>query len=409
MTRVLHVLDHSLPLHSGYTFRTRAILTAQAASGIEVRGITGLRHFAEGPDTETVDGLTFHRTPGEAGGPVGLREWREIARLADAIEALCEDWRPDLLHAHSPALCGAAAVRAGKRLGIPVVYEIRAFWEDAAVGNGTGSEGSLKYRLTRALENHVVREADAVVTICDGLRQDLIARGTDPAHVSIMPNGVDLELFGSPLPRDPALAAELGLGDGPVIGFIGSFYDYEGLDDMIAAMPALVARQPDARLLMVGGGPCADALKAQTEASNAAHAIRFVGRVPHHEVDRYYALTDIMAYPRKRSRLTDLVTPLKPLEAMAQGKLVAASDVGGHRELITHGVTGTLFTPDDPAACADALASLLEDRARWDAYRTAGRKHVESRHDWARNVERYQDVYQKLLLPCSRKARNAAA
>jgi len=409
MTRVLHVLDHSLPLHSGYTFRTRAILTAQAASGIEVRGITGLRHFQDGPEPETVDGLTFHRTPGEAGGPVGLREWREIARLADAIEALCKDWRPDLLHAHSPALCGEAALRAGKRLGIPLVYEIRAFWEDAAVGNGTGSAGSLKYRLTRALENHVVREADAVVTICEGLRQDLIARGNDPARLSIMPNGVDLELFGSPQPRDAALAAELGLGDGPVIGFIGSFYDYEGLDDLIAAMPALVARQPDARLLMVGGGPCAEALKAQAEASSAAHAIRFVGRVPHHEVDRYYALTDIMAYPRKKSRLTDLVTPLKPLEAMAQGKLVAASDVGGHRELITHGKTGTLFAPDDPAACADALATLLGNRADWDVYRAAGRKHVESSHDWARNVERYQDVYQKLLLPGIRKAHTAAA
>jgi len=116
-----------------------------------------------------------------------------------------------------------------------LVYEIRAFWEDAAVGNGTGREGDVKYRLTRALENHVVAGADAVVTICDGLRQDLVARGNDPARITIMPNGVDLGMFGAPVPRDGELAARLGLGDGPVIGFIGSFYDYEGIDDMIAA------------------------------------------------------------------------------------------------------------------------------------------------------------------------------
>ena len=112
MTRILHVLDHSLPLHSGYTFRTRAILKSQQAMGIEVRGITGLRHMADGPDAEEADGIMFHRTRGVASGPAGLREWREIGLLADAIVRLCEEWRPDVIHAHSPALCGAAALRA---------------------------------------------------------------------------------------------------------------------------------------------------------------------------------------------------------------------------------------------------------------------------------------------------------
>src|SRR6478736_4590851 len=147
MLRVLHVLDHSLPLHSGYAFRTRAIMRAQIADGLEVRGITGLRHTAEGPPAEVADGLLFHRTRRAASGPVPLREWREIGALADAIGTLVEEWRPDVLHAHSPALCGMAALRAARRHDLPLAYEIRAFWEDAAVGNGTGREGSLKYRL----------------------------------------------------------------------------------------------------------------------------------------------------------------------------------------------------------------------------------------------------------------------
>lgn len=397
MARILHVLDHSLPMHSGYTFRTRAIMKALEAMGLEVRGVTGLRHTERGPDPEEADGLTFHRTAGERKGIPVLRELGEIGRFAKTVEKVCKAWRPDILHAHSPALCGAAALRVSRRLGIPFVYEIRAFWEDAAFSNDGTRAGSPIYRMTRMLENHVVARADAMVTICAGLRDDLSARGFDGAAITIMPNGVDLGLFGEPAPRDESLAAGLGLGDGPVIGFIGSFYDYEGLDDLIAAMPLLLERYPGARLLLVGGGPMDRALRQQAAASPAKEAIRFTGRVPHGEVERYYALMDIMAYPRKASRLTDLVTPLKPLEAMAQGKLVAASDVGGHRELITDGITGTLFAPDNPAACADALARLFEDQAGWDNMRAAGARHVRQNHDWGTNARRYQAVYQPLL------------
>ena len=401
MTRILHVLDHSLPLHSGYTFRTRAIMKAQEKLGLEVRGITGQRHFAQGPDIEEADGLTFHRTPGSPSGPPGLGEWREINALAAAIERTARDWRPDVLHAHSPALCGMAAKKAARRLGIPFVYEIRAFWEDAAVGNGTGREGSVKYRLTRELENRVVSEADAVFTICHGLRDDLVARGFDGGKIGIMPNGVDLDLFGNPPPRDDALAAELGIGpQAPVIGFIGSFYDYEGLDDLVAATPRLLEAVPDARLLLVGGGPMAEAVEALAKASPASEAIIFTGRVPHDEVQRYYSLCDIMAYPRKASRLTDLVTPLKPLEAMAEGKLVAASSVGGHRELVTDAETGTLFAPDDPAAIADALAGLIAHKPAWPAMRERALRHVRERHDWSANAQRYRDVYHLLLGRC---------
>ena len=398
MTRILHVLDHSLPTHSGYTFRTRALMKAQVAKGWEVAGVTGVRHPDEGPDGETVDGLTFYRTPPIAPARSPIREWREIGALAARIEELVKEWRPDLLHAHSPVLDGMAALRVGKRLGIPVIYEIRAFWEDAAVGNGTGRENSAKYFLTRQLETHAVKSADAVAVICEGLRGDLIARGIDPAKIIVSPNGVDLELFGDPPPRDAALAERLGLApDDAVIGFIGSFYDYEGIDDLIASMPALVAAQPRAQLLLVGGGPMEAALKAQAAASPVASHVHFVGRVPHSQVELYYSLIDILAYPRKKMRLTDLVTPLKPLEAMAQGKLVAASDVGGHRELIEHGVTGTLFSPDDPAAIAAALAALLASRDGWDAQRRTARLFVEKHRNWSSNILRYEPVYQRLL------------
>ena len=403
MTRILHVLDHSLPLHSGYTFRTRAILKAQESHGLEVRGITGQRHTVEaevsGP-REEADGLIFHRTCGLPSGPPPFREMGEIEALTDAIVRLAEEWRPDIIHAHSPALCGAAAERAARILGVPFVYEIRAFWEDAAVGNLSGKEGNLKYRLTRALETRVAKAADALFTICHGLRDDLAARGISPERINVMPNGVDLGLFGDPPPRDDALADELGIARGaPVIGYIGSFYAYEGVDDLIAAMPILRRSHPDARLLLVGAGPMEESWRAAAAALPEPDAVIFTGRVPHTAVERFYSLVDVLAYPRKGQRLTDLVTPLKPLEAMAQRRLVAASSVGGHRELITDGQTGTLFAPDDPAACAAALAGLLERRADWDAIRDCGVAHVRTRHDWATNARGYLSVYHLLLAP----------
>jgi glycogen(starch) synthase len=357
--------------------------------------VTGARQGVTALAEETVDGIDFFRTSPPARLPAPLGELREIAALAARVEEVAERFRPDVLHAHSPVLGGLAALRVARRRGLPLLYEIRAFWEDAAVGNGTGREGSVRYRATRALETWLCRRADAVAVICEGLRGDLIARGIPPGKIIVSPNGVDLTLFGAPPPRDAGLAAELGLGD-EVIGFIGSFYDYEGLDDLIAAMPALVAARPGAQLLLVGGGPMEAALRAQAAASPVASQIRFVGRVPHAEVERYYSLVDVLAYPRKRMRLTDLVTPLKPLEAMAQERIVAASDIGGHRELIRDGDTGTLFAPDDPAAIATALAGLLADRSEWPARRRRARAFVEAERNWSSNIARYDPVYHEL-------------
>jgi PEP-CTERM/exosortase A-associated glycosyltransferase len=393
--RILHVLDHGLPLQSGYTFRTRAILKAQEARGWRVAAVTGPRHGAATNAVESVDGLTFHRTRDPLRGGV-IGELAGIAAFARRIDAAVDAFRPDILHAHSPVLDALAALRVARRRKLPLVYEIRAFWEDAAVGNGTGTEGSAKYRATRALETWAVHRADAVAVICEGLRGDLVARGVAAAKIVVSPNGVDLTVFGEPVPRDDALARDLGLEDAETIGFIGSFYDYEGLDDLIAAMPALVAARPKARLLLVGGGPMEASLRAQAAASPVASAICFVGRVPHTDVENYYALVNVLAYPRKHMRLTDLVTPLKPLEAMAQGKLVAASDVGGHRELIRDGDTGTLFRPDDPAAIASALAGLLADRSGWDARRARARAFVEAERNWSSNICRYEPIYQRL-------------
>jgi PEP-CTERM/exosortase A-associated glycosyltransferase len=398
--RILHILDHSIPLHSGYTFRTASILREQRARGWETFHLTSPKQGPAPLSEEEVNGLHFFRTAPAEGASAGLPVLGEMAlmrQLERRIEEVARQIKPDLLHAHSPVLDAMPAISVGRRLGIPVVYEIRAFWEDAAVDHGTTAEGSVRYRVTRALETRAIRRADHVFTICEGLRADIAARGIDAGKVTVIPNAVDAQTFQPGQPADPGLKRDLGLEGAKVVGFIGSFYAYEGLDLLLDAMPLLLARDPQVRVLLIGGGPQEAALRSQAAQLGIADKVVFTGRIPHQDIARYYDLVDVLAYPRHSMRLTELVTPLKPLEAMAQEKLFVASDVGGHRELVDNGVNGVLFKADDRQALADAVADLLADSARWPALRRNGRRFVEEVRNWPNSVARYEGPYQRLL------------
>ncbi|MDN5836058.1 MAG: glycosyltransferase, exosortase A system-associated, partial [Nitrosospira sp.] len=330
--QILHILDHSIPLHSGYTFRTLSILKEQRALGWNTFHLTGPKQENCRVLEEDVYGWHFYRTPAASGLtsklPV-LNQTAVIDRLTCRLNEVAELTKPDILHAHSPVLNALPALRVGRRLGIPVIYEVRAFWEDAAVDHGTSREWGIRYRLTRGLESYALRHVDAITTICEGLRGDIIGRGIPPEKITVIPNAVNIEDFSVGERPDLQLAKDLGLDGKLMVGFIGSFYAYEGLNVLLRALPEMLSRNPDIRILLVGGGPQEQELKALAMQLDLQDKVTFVGRVPHDQVQRYYNLIDVLVYPRLRMRLTDLVTPLKPLEAMAQGRLVAASDVGG--------------------------------------------------------------------------------
>lgn len=396
--RILHVLDHSIPLQSGYTFRTLSILREQRKLGWDTFHLTSPKQVGAQALEEDVDGWHFYRTPEVSVSKLpGLGEIALMRQLEYRLQQVAEQVRPDILHAHSPVLNVLPALRVGKRMGIPVVYEVRAFWEDAAVDHGDTTEGSLRYRLTHWVETWALRRARHVFTICEGLRSDIVARGIPTTKVTVIPNAVDLEAFepgGQPV---AALKARLGLQGASVIGFIGSFYAYEGLDLLLEALPGILARRPDVRVLLVGGGPEEAAIKAQALRLGLSDKVVFTGRVPHHQVQLYYDLVDVLTYPRHSMRLTELVTPLKPLEAMAQGRVLVASDVGGHKELIRHGETGMLFKAGSSDALAQAVVDLLAARDRWPAMREAGRRFVEEQRNWTASVANYHSAYTHLL------------
>ncbi len=397
--RILHVLDHSLPLHSGYSFRSVALFREQCRLGWKTFHLTTPKHTAPGPTFEEIDGFEFYRTPPlpSSGRIPGQAELALIRATARRIEEVAAIEKVDILHAHSPVLNALACLRAARRLRLPLVYEVRGFWEDAAVSHGTAREDGLRYRLTRALETYALKRADAVTTICEGLRREMLARNIPGDKITIIPNGVDVTEFEFCKMPNPELRASLGLQGKTVLGFLGSYYSYEGIDLLISALPAVLKEKPDVAVLLVGGGPEEQALKDLTQRLRLEKNVKFVGRVPHGRVQDYYALVDIFAYPRRSMRLTESVTPLKPLEAMALGGIVLVSDVGGHRELVRDRETGRFFRADDVQALSQAVLELIANGVDAPAMRDRARRFVETERGWALSAAGYRRAYARAL------------
>jgi PEP-CTERM/exosortase A-associated glycosyltransferase len=366
--RVLHILDHSLPLQSGYCAQLE----------------------------ETVDGWTFRRTPAKRAQLLGVPLGHHLSVVhatASRLAALIPEIKPDILHAHSPVLNALSALWAGRKYDLPVVYEVRALWEDAAIDHGATRRGGPRYRASRLLETAVLKRVQAVVTISQGLRGEIADRGIAPSKITIVPNAVDPSRFRPPQTPDPELAEAYRTRGRMVIGYVGSFYGYEGLDLLLEALPRFLRGRDDITVLLVGGGREEERLRALCARNGLAERVSFTGWVPQEEVARYYSLMDVLVYPRRSTRLTELVTPLKPLEAMAQERLVLGSNIGGHRELIAHGKTGFLFTADDPEDLIRRLDELLTRRDLWPQIRATARDFVERERTWQAVVAGYKDVY----------------
>jgi len=406
--RILHLLDHSVPVHSGYAYRTLEILKQQRAFGWETAQVTSIKHPHGRAPVEIAEGVTFHRTLPTGGWmerSALLNPLAVVRGLRQRATALVRELEPDILHAHSPCLNGLAALAVGHRSGLPVVYEVRALWEDAAVDQGRATEGGWRYRTMRALESWVLHRADHITTICEGLRREIIARGIKPSRITVAPNAVDPKRLTIGHGPDPDLAHRLGLAGVRVLGFIGSFYAYEGLGLLLCALPRILDRRPDVRVVLVGGGMEDAALRRLTGNLGLAGHVVFTGWVAHDAVDAYYSLVDLLVYPRLANRLTELVTPLKPLEAMGQGRLVVASDVGGHRELIRPGETGWLFRAGDADALADTVVAVLGNPEAARRIQVAGRRFVETERTWEASVGRYAGAYGAALDRRGRAAR----
>jgi glycosyltransferase involved in cell wall biosynthesis len=400
--RILHIVTDALPSTSaGYTIRTQEIAVAQRAAGLDPHVTTRIGFpvtagAIDGRAVVTVDGVPYHRLlpwvmPGRM-DRLYRAHLRRAARLAQRL-------RPAVLHAASNYANAVIALALRDATGLPVVYEVRGFWEDTWLSRHAASADltlSDRYVRTRALETHCMTEADLVVTLGEAMRQEIIERGVPAQNVVIVPNAVS-ESFLRPLPADGGrLRAGLGIGPGEqVVGLVSSLVAHEGIGTLLEAVKLLNDQGVKARALIVGDGPERTALQRQA-AGLGLDAI-FTGRVPPAKVRDYHAVLDVFVVPRTPDRVCQLVTPLKPVEAMASGLPVVVSSVRALAEIVHDGETGLLFPPLDAGALAEQLKQLLGNPELRRKLGASAREWVARDRTWAHNAARYREIYGRVL------------
>jgi len=402
--KVLHLLETSIPHIVGYTIRARSIIESQRRIGLDPVVITSPFFAAQRPGAavETIDGTRYYRTndiPAPRAGQSGLASYalrlRMIARYRQAVLAIAQKERPDVIHAHSSYGNAFAGMPARSRLGVPLIYEVRTLWGESAVIEKGLRPDSWKHRLVWKLELTAMKRADLVVPIARGIRDELVRRGVPAEKLEIVPNGVDLARF-QPVPRDDARAASIGMTNRFVIGFIGSILRLEGLPTLLDAYHLAKSRRSDLGLVIVGDGPERPELEQQARRLGLTDVV-FAGRVPADDVSSWYSIMNVLVYPRIRALINERVTPLKPLEAMALGKACVGSDVGGIMELIRHDDTGLIFRSEDPSDLAAALLRLADEPATLSRLQQNAYRFIKDEREWTTIVTKYRDIYRRVL------------
>lgn len=398
--RVLHVLTNSLPeRESGYTFRSIEIARAQRAVGLEPivatragfpgRAGSGLRAI------QLVDGIAHHRIDPTL--DVIVRPDIMVERTAAGLVGLVESLHPAVLHPATNHPNAQAALAVGRAAGLPVVYEVRGFLEETWLSRvGEEAASSERYAGSRAVETACMVAADAVVTLSETMRAEIVERGVAPDRVTVIPNAVDIDRF-RPRPADPARRAALGLDPADVVlGYVSSLVAYEGVETLVSATRILRDAGQPVRTLIVGDGPALPGLRRQAADLGLADVLVFTGRVPRDAVQDHYASIDVFVVPRRNDRVCQLVTPLKPYEAMAMARPLVVSDVGALREIVEPGESGFVFRPEDPEDLARVVTPLIGDAELRRRLGARAREWVADQRTWAQNGARYRALYERL-------------
>ena len=406
--RVGVLLHNSLPYDAGgYANRSQGLLGALARDhGWEIHAITRPGYPEDRHDLERISalrgrdgeigGVIHHRLAGFA-GPKPTHELM-IAGCARALEAKARELDLDLLHGVSNYVNGLAATTAARRLGLPSVYELRGLWEITRLSREPQWGETQSFQTHRRLEAQAFSEADGSVALSGALLREMEARGATPERVLLLPNGVDAGRF-RPRGRDEALAGRLGLLGKIVIGYVGSVTSYEGLDDLAAAI-GMLPEETRGRigLLIVGTGDYLGEARQAALRAGIMGLTHWAGRVSPAEVEAYYSLIDICPFPRKPLPVCEMVTALKPFEAMAMGKAVLASDVAALAEAISpQKGNGLVFQKGDLGSLAEALALLIGDEALRRRLGAGARRFVEAERDWSRLSGGLSELYAQLL------------
>lgn len=402
--RVVYLLHNSLPYFSGgYATRSNGVIGGIKRNGWDISAVSRLgfpNDTKKGParnNAETIDGIEYslliddefdvYRTP--------LKEY--LIAYGEALYEMLKDEPPAIIHAASFFMNGIAAVYAAKKLGSKTVYEVRGLNELSKMSDQPHWEGSEHYQMMVRMETQAALDADKVFTLTQALKDEFILRGVEAEKITVLPNGVHSSRF-SPLSPSKRLSKKLALKNEIVIGFVGSFVDYEGLDLLLKAVSSIKGKTKSPfKVLMVGDGACHAETVNLSRKLRLSDIVKFTGRVPHHEVEEYYSVIDICPFPRKGLPVCEMVSPLKPFEAMAMEKAVLASNVDALAEIVTDNQTGLLFQKDDVESLSEKLMLLLESPDLRQKLGVAARQWVIKERDWSTIAGRANSVYNDLL------------
>jgi glycosyltransferase involved in cell wall biosynthesis/predicted glycoside hydrolase/deacetylase ChbG (UPF0249 family) len=399
--RILHVVANSLPFsESGYALRTHYIAKAQLQAGLAPHVVTPLgfpwnEGIMNAPVKACLDGIPHHRLLPTEGIPSSFAD-RMSGHLRKLADLVC-NVRPALLHAASDYPNALVALEIGRTLRLPVVYEVRGFWEDSWLAKAGGrAETTDRYRWWKERELECMFAADRVVTLAQVMKERIVEQGVPAEKIVVIPNGVDKRMF-TPMHRDSRLADQLGIESNTIVlGCISTFSRYEGLEFLLEAVARLISRGQSVCALLVGDGEERSQLEAYATSLGISERTIFAGRIPHAEILSYYGLIDIFVVPRTTDRVSQFVTPLKPFEAMATGRAVIVSGVPALKEIVHDGVTGLVFTPEDSHHLAELAELLIVSQETRRELGQRASDWVREHRMWDSIGELYRELYQSM-------------
>lgn len=404
--KVHYLLHNSLPYNSGgYATRAHGLSVELCQQSIQLEPVTRLgypldiknKEINEAPELDIIDNVMYYRllTYDNGFGQLPLNQY--LAKYSQALLNFAKVHQPDILHGASNFMNGVAANYAARVLGLPSIYEVRGLWEVTRMSRQPCYEDSDLFNMMKRMETEAAANATAVITITEALRDEMVRRGVSSDKITVIPNGVDSDRF-KPLQRDRELEQSLGYQSKVVIGYVGSVVQYEGLDYLLQAASILKERGLDNfTVLIVGDGDCLEEIQQLSEQLSLQDIVTFTGRVPHHEVEKYYSLIDITPYPRKGQPVCEMVSPMKPFEAMSMSKCVVSSNVAALTEIINDGVTGLLHQKDNSEDLANILEKLIHNQAWRQRLGEEARNWVKEQRDWKFLAKKLISVYRKVV------------
>ncbi len=394
--RIVPVMDHSVPGTDGYAIRAKYLLEAQAKAGHQVTVLTSPSQGAIAAE-QSIDGVHYRRSHytdfQSSVVKWGGKQFVFGSAIGHRLSQLLDEQPFDIVHAHTPFTVARPALAQARKRGLPFVYEKRNLWEESARARGKRSGRWPFFQLAKAMDSFVTRHADAVCVITEALKRRTVEVGVEQARIFVVGNGVDTEAF-QPVEAAPELRQRCLSGGDYVLGFVGSFFKFEGLPLLVRAFEQVHTDYPGARLVLVGDGEDHASVQALVSQLELDDVVWLTGRVPHAQVESFYASMDALVYPRLRSELTELISPLKPLEPMAMARCVVGSDVGGIRELIQHGQSGLLFEADSIASLVEQLRGLLSRRIDAASLGRRARERMVAVRQWKHMASVYDMAYE---------------